>query len=141
MLRRVRRCRFCQREMGVPAAAHVRNPFCAVCLGERMPTRDSVVWLSDGDEIRLAPTSETRRGARLRLVGAYPHHEFIIDVEEAKELFNRVRSPSEDESKLDNFIALRRPGSQGPVAHFIDDPVALGATEPPPHSGKKGASK
>jgi hypothetical protein len=35
-----------------------------------------------------------------RLIASYPSHEFVIDREEAQELFNSVRSPTEDEDEL-----------------------------------------
>lgn len=47
---RVRRCKFCQREMQVSALAYLQNPRCVVCLPERMrsaaPT--AVTWRTRG---------------------------------------------------------------------------------------------
>lgn len=34
--KRVLRCQYCSREMKVSAAAHAENPFCRVCLPERV---------------------------------------------------------------------------------------------------------
>jgi hypothetical protein len=36
VLERVRRCRYCKREMSVSAAAYAENPFCNRCLPERV---------------------------------------------------------------------------------------------------------
>lgn len=32
----VRRCRYCKREMSISASEYTTNPFCRVCLPERM---------------------------------------------------------------------------------------------------------
>lgn len=42
--------------------------------------------------------------ALVKLVSGYPDHNFVIDRTEAKELFNRVREPSEAENKLANHL-------------------------------------
>jgi len=46
-----------------------------------------------------------------KLIAAYPSHSFVIDLEEAKGIFDRVRSMSQDEaSLLDNLAFARYPG-------------------------------
>ena len=36
MLERVQRCRYCHREMAIPALNYAENPYCKVCLGDRI---------------------------------------------------------------------------------------------------------
>ena len=38
MKERVQRCRYCSREMNVSSPAYDENPFCAICLKERLST-------------------------------------------------------------------------------------------------------
>lgn len=44
-----------------------------------------------------------------RLTGDYPSHEFVIDIDEARTLFdnNKVRPPTPDEAKLEKFVLGR----------------------------------
>lgn len=36
MLRRILRCKFCNREMAVGLLGYVENPYCSACLSERL---------------------------------------------------------------------------------------------------------
>ena len=52
MLVRVQRCTYCRREMNAPALGFKENPFCGVCLHERMQqaaiAREPMEW-DEGD--------------------------------------------------------------------------------------------
>ena len=62
---------------------------------------------------RLAKKSDNlKSGALNRLVSQYPSHGFVIDRSEAKELFNHVRPPAEEELEL----------SQLWYDHAVNDP-------------------
>lgn len=41
------------------------------------------------------------------LISSYPSHSFVIDLEEAKELFNNIRHPNESEEKLRTMLGER----------------------------------
>lgn len=63
MLVRVQRCKFCRREMNVSALGFKENPFCTVCLKERMDQaeaeRGTMEWddHADGHYAVLRPTA------------------------------------------------------------------------------------
>ncbi len=55
LLEPVRRCRFCKREMLVSGAGYAENPFCRVCLPERIAiAATDVEWRPD--DHYLVPT-------------------------------------------------------------------------------------
>lgn len=68
--------------------------------------------------------SNLKDGALARLVAGYPAHEFIIDRDEAKEIFKNVREPTVAERDLINHIRdlTRRPldNSAPPVTMYLN---------------------
>lgn len=60
MLVRIQRCKFCRREMNVSALGYQENPFCSLCLHDRMQQaadkRGPVEWVDeDGHYAVLKP--------------------------------------------------------------------------------------
>lgn len=56
-----------------------------------------------------------------KLVSAYSSHSFVIDLEEAKGLFNVVRSPSDSEDKLGEMIAhVTRDQADAPLVFKLE---------------------
>jgi hypothetical protein len=39
-----------------------------------------------------------------KLIGGYPSHDFVIDFDEAKEVFGNVREPTEEEMKVESYL-------------------------------------
>jgi Serine dehydrogenase proteinase len=39
-----------------------------------------------------------------KLIGGYPSHEFVIDFDEAKQVFESVREPTEEEKKIEKYL-------------------------------------
>lgn len=74
-----------------PVYAQV-NPF---VLGEYQ----RAMTVADAYGARLE-VGNVKSGARGRLLYGYPSHEFVIDIDEAEELFESVREPSEVETDL-----------------------------------------
>ncbi|NJK36080.1 MAG: hypothetical protein HC919_14710, partial [Oscillatoriales cyanobacterium SM2_2_1] len=68
--------------------------------------------------LRLNPTLEKTIG---QLVEGYPSHSFVIDFNEARELFRTVREPTPDEIQLEEllFSMVRRP------IEFVDNLLSL----------------
>jgi ribosomal protein L16/L10AE len=65
MLESVRRCRHCRREMKVSARAYVENPFCNLCMEERLQATiggNVVTWLARGHY--QVPTFRARQKSR-----------------------------------------------------------------------------
>src|SRR5262245_43794482 len=54
--------------------------------------------------------SNLKRNALQKLVSSYPSHGFVIDRKEARDLFHKVRAPSDDEQMLE--IHLQFNGSR-----------------------------
>ncbi len=74
----------------------------------------------------LQNASNLKEGAAERLLGGYPSHGFVIDAQEAKELFNRVDEPNAEllqlltnEYRWITKIFLESDSS--PYAHFLSD--------------------
>ncbi|MHB8327841.1 MAG: SDH family Clp fold serine proteinase [bacterium] len=59
-----------------------------------------------------------------QLTNAYPSHEFVIDREEAKTMFNKVREPAPQENKLIELLGynVTRKPQQEPVFVYISEP-------------------
>lgn len=53
---------------------------------------------------RRIDRANLKSGALDRLVSDYPSHDFVIDLEEARDLFQRVRPPTDDEAALLAFL-------------------------------------
>gem|GEM_PF-2413832 len=54
ILTRIQRCRHCGREMSCPPLDYEQNPFCAVCLKERVgkaSPRGGVRWRTEGQYV------------------------------------------------------------------------------------------
>jgi hypothetical protein len=54
ILTRIRRCRYCRREMSCPSLEYEQNPFCTVCLPERIgkaTPRSGVQWRREGNYV------------------------------------------------------------------------------------------
>lgn len=67
-------------------------------------TRDMDIAYVYGQRLS-AVSKNLKRGALNRLISSYPDHGFVIDEEEAKELFNNVESIPEDlESSCEHFL-------------------------------------
>lgn len=60
-----------------------------------------------------------KNGALSRLVSEYPSHDFIIDRDEAGDLFERVREPTPAEQKLAALLAFYTNENVSPGAPFI----------------------
>lgn len=64
---RVRRCRFCRREMKCSAAAYAENPFCTACYDERVKgvsPSPPTAWRTDGDYlIATGPRTPSSSGS------------------------------------------------------------------------------
>lgn len=55
ILERVRRCRFCRREMSCSALSYAENPFCTECFDERVQATappEPVEWRLEGDYLK-----------------------------------------------------------------------------------------
>lgn len=65
----------------------------------------------------------TKEGALSYLTNGYPSHEFVIDLEEAKDLFENVRGPHEEEKNLINLLGygIREPNNDSPVFFYISE--------------------
>lgn len=59
MLARVQQCHHCRREMPVTPLSYRENPFCNVCLEERMRTADAqrepMEWVEEGKYVVFRP--------------------------------------------------------------------------------------
>jgi len=63
--------------------------------------------------------SNLKRGALEKLVQGYPTHGFVIDIDEAKTLFNKVRSADQLEGQVAACLpGLRRQGPE-PIIHDV----------------------
>ncbi len=64
MLERIQRCRHCGREATNEALSFLENPFCDVCLPERVGLTQSIPgeirWRAVGDYMELIPTTPQR---------------------------------------------------------------------------------
>ena len=62
LVERVKRCRYCHREMKVSALSYLENPFCKFCLRERIEKaateRGPIEWVSDGHYMRPVPKKD-----------------------------------------------------------------------------------
>lgn len=75
---------------------------------------------------RLNKGNNLKRGALDKLVQGYPTHGFVIDLEEAKTLFNNVRHADPLENEVAKYLpGLRR---QGPEPYIHDVRQQLGTT-------------
>jgi len=75
--------------------------------------------------LRLSKYSKNLRPHALdRLVDEYPSHGFVIDREEAKELFFKVRGPTEKELELAQLLGApaRHPSKAGAILTFLSNP-------------------
>jgi len=63
-LERVQRCNYCGREMAIDALSFLENPFCEICLPERMGLTDTfpgeVRWRVVGDYAEIIPKAPQR---------------------------------------------------------------------------------
>ncbi len=92
-------------------------------------TRANMIAYEYGKRIK---TENVKDETIERLIRDYPFHGFVIDREEAKELFNEVRAPAEAESKLADFF--RRPAEQAleqaePIIQPLWFPVGRGDSD------------
>ncbi len=75
----------------------------------------------------------------MKLIAAYPSHGFVIDREEAQELFNNVRPPTESENSLAECLAdlalEEQPTMAEPFNFYISD-VLSEESEKPEQPGK-----
>jgi hypothetical protein len=72
ILTRIRRCRYCKREMSCSSLEYEQNPFCTVCLPERIrkaKPRGGVQWKREGDYV--IPEAGRKRPSNARA----PHRE------------------------------------------------------------------
>lgn len=67
---------------------------------------------------RLASES-VKEGALKRLIEAYPSHGFVIDREEASQLFSAVREPTNKEAALAEFLSSFSGDSRDPLVLFL----------------------
>jgi hypothetical protein len=62
ILARIQRCRYCRREMSTPPLEYQENPYCAVCLRERIGKalpRGRMRWRTEGKYV-IAEVSRKR---------------------------------------------------------------------------------
>lgn len=84
----------------------------------------SITIASDYGKRLSAKTQNVKRGTIDKLVNGYPSHSFVIDLDEARELFNEVRTPDTIEEELAECISwvTRDPASQAFVQKLNSDP-------------------
>jgi hypothetical protein len=69
-------------------------------------------------------STNLKRGALEKLVQGYPTHGFVIDIDEAKTLFNKVRGTDQLEAEVAaNLPGLRRQGPE-PIIHDVRQQMA-----------------
>ena len=66
-----------------------------------------------------------------KLIGGYPSHEFVIDFEEANQVFGTVREPTEDETKIEIFL---RDWDRVPKQSDWIGVISTDKKEPAPHA-------
>ncbi len=63
MAERIKRCKYCGREMRVAALEHLENPFCKECLGERYSLAAAAIGevelITMGDVVKFKPIQRT----------------------------------------------------------------------------------
>jgi hypothetical protein len=67
ILARVQRCRYCRREMPCPPLEYEQNPFCTVCLTERIGQATpvgGVRWRREGNYVIVESARKRPSGAR-----------------------------------------------------------------------------
>ena len=75
---------------------------------------------------RLSETSgNLKNGALVKLLNDYPAHSFVIDREEAKELFVNAKEPTEQEQELADLLMLRGrlPSARQRSVMFLSGPA------------------
>lgn len=80
---------------------------------------------------RLSSISKSTESASLlKLANAYPSHGFVIDIEEAKELFRDVREPTSQESDLLKELGfITRIPRSDPTLFYLSEEVKEAANE------------
>lgn len=70
-----------------------------------------------------ARAQNLRDGALARLVAAYPSHSFVIDIEEARTLFERVREATEEEETLCEALGSlsRTQATENTIIIYLND--------------------
>jgi hypothetical protein len=107
-------------------AVGLYSPLTAQIDPERLGEVQRAINIANAYGARL-DTGNLKKGGLEQLVQGYPTHGFVIDIDEAKAIFNKVRVANELERSIAaNLPWARRPGSD-PV---IDDLVRL--FTPPP---------
>jgi len=116
-------------EIAASITGSLFTPIYAQVEPSRLGEVDRAVRISSEYGDRIA--RNLKEGALERLVADYPSHEFVIDREEARDLFERVREPTEDELALaDEISRLPLPtfmlpyGQNQPLPVFIDEVIA-----------------
>src|SRR6266536_3755982 len=68
-------------------------------------------------------TDNLKPGALESLIADYPSHEFVIDLEEARELFENVREPNQEEAELIRMIhpIMHLIARNGRIIEFLED--------------------
>lgn len=140
-------------KMAAELAAHitvgVMEPVYAQLDPMRLGEVERFVRISQeyGDRLR---TPNVRKGSIEKLLGGYPSHEFVIDREEASDLFERVERPTDRlELVALTFIRGHHPTADNmdSFIQFVNDPIQTtkDATEPnneqPQPIGGAGAAR
>jgi hypothetical protein len=122
-------------------------PMTAQIEPERLGEMQRAITIANEYGARLTRDNRNnlKKDALERLVQGYPGHGFVIDLAEAKTLFNNVREADQLERKVASFIpGLRRP-SEAPIIHDLTSLYnMLGAknvTQRPPQARAKRASR
>lgn len=92
--------------------------------------------LADG--VKNTKSSSTVEAMLARLVAGYPSHEYVIDREEAREIFERVLEPSAQEASLLTELQpiTRVPLSQArPAILYLSGEALDGTEQPDAHDG------
>lgn len=72
ILTRIQKCRYCRREMSSTPLEYQQNPFCALCLDERIRAATpggGVGWRREGDYLIAEISQKHPSGARRRRLG------------------------------------------------------------------------
>jgi len=73
-----------------------------------------------GDRLSPANRTNLKKGALERLVQGYPTHGFVIDIDEAKALFQHVREADATDREVARFVSLRSQSSEPIICDLVE---------------------
>lgn len=92
-----------------------------------------------GDRLNQKGRSNLKKDALERLVQGYPTHGFVIDIDEARTLFNNVRQADILESETAGFFSLRRQASEPVIMDLVATFGTRGASHVAPTKPKRAS--